>query len=322
MIRVADLDEAIAVQNSSRLGLTGGIHSLDPAEIAHWRESVEVGNAYINRSTTGAIVQRQPFGGWKDSSVGPGVKAGGTELRRGVPRLVQRRIGRSHRIRRTRSLDNTTGALIKSLQKHVASDLHAILTESITSYSHWWQHEFSVEHDPSNLHGETNDFCYRPQPQHVLRISAGSQLTPEDFLAIARVLAACQITNCPLFISLDQSVEAIEAMLAEVSWAMAVQVRTESTEGFVKFLQSLNHGTLRILGDYQLEQFAPSVIGKHFQSLARCIVQWPRRTVELPSRTSDQRNRAPLRKHLVVARYILSGDLKFELWANLQNGRK
>ena len=72
MIRVSNLDEAIRIQNSSRFGLTGGIHSLDPEEIADWRERVEVGNAYINRGTTGAIVQRQPFGGWKDSSVGPG----------------------------------------------------------------------------------------------------------------------------------------------------------------------------------------------------------------------------------------------------------
>ena len=259
------MNEAIEVQNSSRLGLTGGIHSLDPAEIAHWRESVEVGNAYINRSTTGAIVQRQPFGGWKDSSVGPGVKAGGPNYVAAFREWSNDESGGPTETAETRSLDNTIGALIKSLQKHVASDLHTMLTDSITSYSHWWQHEFSVEHDPSNLHGETNDFCYRPQPQHVLRISAGAQLTPEDFLAIARMLAACQITNCPLFISLDQSVEAIEAMLAEVSWAMAVQVRTESTEGFVKFLHSLNHGTLRILGDYESEQFAPSVIGNIFK---------------------------------------------------------
>ena len=57
--------------------MTGGLHSLDPEEVEVWREKVQVGNAYINRSTTGAIVRRQPFGGWKDSCVGPGSKAGG-----------------------------------------------------------------------------------------------------------------------------------------------------------------------------------------------------------------------------------------------------
>ena len=264
VIRVADLNEAIEVQNSSPLGLTGGIHSLDPAEIAQWRESVQVGNAYINRSTTGAIVQRQPFGGWKDSSVGPGVKAGGPNYVAAFRKWSNDDLGSSSEPAETGRLDNTTGALIKSLKKHVPPELHTALTESITSYSQWWQQEFSVEHDPSDLHGETNDFCYRPQPQHVLRISPASQLTPNALLHIARVLAACQITNCPLFISLDQSSEAIEAMLAEVSWAMAAQIRSESTEAFIAFLQSLNHGTLRIMGDYQPEQFAPSVIGNIF----------------------------------------------------------
>jgi len=265
VIRVADLDEAIAVQNSSRLGLTGGLHSLDPAEIAQWREKVEVGNAYINRGTTGAIVQRQPFGGWKDSSVGPGVKAGGPNYVAAFREWSNDESGSPTTANETGSLDNTTTALIKSLKKHVPAESHATLSASITSYSHWWQHEFSVEHDPSNLHGETNHFCYRPQPQHVLRISQTAQLQPDDLLAIARVLAACQLTNCPLFISLDQPTEAIEAMLAEVSWGMSAQVRTESTAAFAEWLPSLNHGTLRIMGDYQPEQFAPSVIGNMFR---------------------------------------------------------
>jgi RHH-type transcriptional regulator, proline utilization regulon repressor / proline dehydrogenase / delta 1-pyrroline-5-carboxylate dehydrogenase len=44
---------------------------------SRWRDEVEVGNAYINRPITGAIVRRQPFGGWKRSCFGPGAKAGG-----------------------------------------------------------------------------------------------------------------------------------------------------------------------------------------------------------------------------------------------------
>ena len=72
-----DLDHAIELQNATDYGLTGGLHSLDPAEIDRWLDRVEVGNAYVNRTTTGAIVRRQPFGGWKRSTVGPAVKAGG-----------------------------------------------------------------------------------------------------------------------------------------------------------------------------------------------------------------------------------------------------
>ncbi|MGH1504267.1 MAG: bifunctional proline dehydrogenase/L-glutamate gamma-semialdehyde dehydrogenase, partial [Acidimicrobiales bacterium] len=77
IVEVDTLDDAIAVQNASTFGLTGGIHSLDPDETDRWLAAAEVGNAYVNRHITGAIVQRQPFGGWKRSSVGPGAKAGG-----------------------------------------------------------------------------------------------------------------------------------------------------------------------------------------------------------------------------------------------------
>ncbi|HEX5587315.1 MAG TPA: proline dehydrogenase family protein [Acidimicrobiia bacterium] len=79
IMRARDLDEALALQNGTDFGLTGGLHSLDPDEIAHWSARVEVGNLYVNRHTTGAIVQRQPFGGWRHSSVGPGAKTGGPD---------------------------------------------------------------------------------------------------------------------------------------------------------------------------------------------------------------------------------------------------
>jgi len=77
VMRADDLDHAIELQNAPEYGLTGGIQSLDDAEIATWLDRVQVGNAYVNRHITGAVVQRQPFGGWKASSVGAGCKPGG-----------------------------------------------------------------------------------------------------------------------------------------------------------------------------------------------------------------------------------------------------
>src|SRR6266851_2209789 len=77
LMRAADLDEAIELANDQPFGLTGGIQSLDDREIARWLERIEAGTLYVNRHITGAIVGRQPFGGWKASSVGPGAKAGG-----------------------------------------------------------------------------------------------------------------------------------------------------------------------------------------------------------------------------------------------------
>ncbi|MHA6525331.1 bifunctional proline dehydrogenase/L-glutamate gamma-semialdehyde dehydrogenase [Tessaracoccus sp. G1721] len=77
LMEAATLEQAVDWQNGTEYGLTAGLHSLDPGEIEAWLRLVEAGNCYVNRTITGAIVQRQPFGGWKRSAVGPGTKAGG-----------------------------------------------------------------------------------------------------------------------------------------------------------------------------------------------------------------------------------------------------
>lgn len=87
----ASLDEAISWQNQVPYGLTGGLHSLNRVECERWIERVEVGNLYVNRGTTGAVVRRQPFGGWKRSRVGATAKAGGVNYLNGLrhwPRVV------------------------------------------------------------------------------------------------------------------------------------------------------------------------------------------------------------------------------------------
>ncbi len=88
VIRVADLDEAIRVANGTEFALTGGIFSRSPAAIERVKRELQVGNLYINRTITGAIVGRQPFGGFKMSGIGS--KAGGPDylLQFVVPRTI------------------------------------------------------------------------------------------------------------------------------------------------------------------------------------------------------------------------------------------
>ena len=71
------LAEAIDIVNDVDYGLTSGLHSLNPAEIAQWVDGIQAGNLYINRGTTGAMVDRQPFGGFKMSGIG--TKTGGPD---------------------------------------------------------------------------------------------------------------------------------------------------------------------------------------------------------------------------------------------------
>jgi RHH-type proline utilization regulon transcriptional repressor/proline dehydrogenase/delta 1-pyrroline-5-carboxylate dehydrogenase len=77
LIEANDLEHALEVQNGTEFGLTAGIHSLNIEEIKEWLNRIEAGNLYVNRGITGAIVERQPFGGFKRSAVGYGLKAGG-----------------------------------------------------------------------------------------------------------------------------------------------------------------------------------------------------------------------------------------------------
>src|SRR5919197_2780793 len=88
VLKVRDLDEALEVANGTDYALTGGFCSRSPDNIERVKARLESGNVYINRSCTGAIVGRHPFGGFKMS--GSGTKAGGEDylLHLLVPRVV------------------------------------------------------------------------------------------------------------------------------------------------------------------------------------------------------------------------------------------
>src|SRR5205823_14579713 len=86
--KAKDLDEALELANDSEFALTGGCYSRSPVNIERAKTELVCGNLYINRTITGAIVQRQPFGGFKMS--GAGTKAGGPEYLQNFlfPRVV------------------------------------------------------------------------------------------------------------------------------------------------------------------------------------------------------------------------------------------
>jgi RHH-type transcriptional regulator, proline utilization regulon repressor / proline dehydrogenase / delta 1-pyrroline-5-carboxylate dehydrogenase len=77
VMKASDFDQALEIANSSAFGLTGGVFSRSPAHIEKARREFYVGNLYINRGITGAVVERQPFGGLKLSGIGS--KAGGPD---------------------------------------------------------------------------------------------------------------------------------------------------------------------------------------------------------------------------------------------------
>jgi len=88
VIPARDLDEAFAIFNGTQYALTGGIFSRSPVHLDRARRELLVGNLYLNRGITGALVGRQPFGGFKMSGIGS--KAGGHDylLQFVVPRTI------------------------------------------------------------------------------------------------------------------------------------------------------------------------------------------------------------------------------------------
>lgn len=88
VFRVRDFEAALALTNDTAYALTAGVFSRSPAHLARAREALEAGNVYLNRSITGALVSRQPFGGYRLSGIGS--KAGGPDylLQFVVPRTV------------------------------------------------------------------------------------------------------------------------------------------------------------------------------------------------------------------------------------------
>ncbi|MET0907839.1 MAG: bifunctional proline dehydrogenase/L-glutamate gamma-semialdehyde dehydrogenase, partial [Ilumatobacteraceae bacterium] len=155
VMRADDLDHAIELQNGVAYGLTGGLHSLDELEIARWMERVEVGNVYVNRHNTGAIVRRQPFGGWKRSSIGRGAKTGGPD------------------------------DIMRFVTFHRRSAV--TVAEAESSYGRWWAERYGVEIDRSGLRSEADVLRYRPVRSVIVRVGAD---TPGSDIASLRAAAA------------------------------------------------------------------------------------------------------------------------------------
>ncbi|KQR51451.1 1-pyrroline-5-carboxylate dehydrogenase [Leifsonia sp. Leaf336] len=188
------LDDAIRYQNAIEYGLTAGLHSLDSEELAHWLDTVEAGNLYVNRGITGAIVRRQPFGGWKRSSVGAGAKAGGPNYLIGLGSW-QAETGASSSSLHLRGLEPRVTELIESGQSAMDYPAFDLVRRSALSDAIAVATEYHQAKDVSGLGVERNIFRYRPVPV-AIRLSEGSGL-PE----LLRVLAAATVARSPFTVS-------------------------------------------------------------------------------------------------------------------------
>ncbi len=207
LMRARDLDHAVDLQNATSYGLTGGLHSLDPGEVDRWLDRVQVGNAYVNRPITGAIVRRQPFGGWKASSVGPGWKAGGPHHLHGY--------------------GTWTGPAIAAAA--TAADTAAVAdtadTAAEASYRAAHAEVIAGERDPSGLRAESNILRHRPIDRVLARVA-----TP-DAPEVALLHLASRLTGTPVEVvaAIDVPDEQFAARLRGLPAGTDVRLRLLTT---------------------------------------------------------------------------------------------
>lgn len=221
VLHARSLDEAIELQNAVAYGLTAGLHTQDPGDLATWLDRVEAGNLYVNRGITGAIVQRQPFGGWKRSSVGAGTKAGGPNYLIGLGSW-RASTGAASTTLHLRGLDSRITDLIESAQPTLDYESFEWLRRGALSDAVAWDREFGQVRDVSGLRVERNLFRYRPVD---VAVRATSDATWQSVLRvmIAGVRAGSVVTlSTPVGLPAD-----VRRALGDVGIAVSVETDGE-----------------------------------------------------------------------------------------------
>lgn len=191
LLRARTLDEAVELQNAMPTGLVAGIHSLDVDEVARWLTRVEAGNLVVNRATTGGIVRRQPFGGWKRSTIGPRAKRGGPNAL--LPLGGWRRASAvPDGDLRLDGLDARVRAAVEAFQSALDYDGFAFVRHAAYDDEAAWTAEFSHGADVAGLGVERNVRRYRPAVTRV-RLADGGQLADLARVVIAGIRARATI---------------------------------------------------------------------------------------------------------------------------------
>ena len=184
-----NLKEAVSCANGSSYGLTSGLFSLDMREHAVWLDSVIAGNCYINRSITGAVVQRQPFGGRKASSFGIGMKAGGKNyLLQLLDSAVDDCINERSFIH---EIEHEFHSLIRVV--HTEEDKRRFV-QAVSSYRYWKDAYFSKTWECDQVIGEDNFLTYQPHDHIFVYVQEEDSLVDTVMLLAAARIAGCKTT--------------------------------------------------------------------------------------------------------------------------------
>lgn len=247
VVCIDDLEDGINMVNASEYGLTSGLQSLDEEEQLRWKNSIEAGNLYINRGITGAIVNRQPFGGMKRSAFGGGIKAGGRNY---VSCFVN--INDNDLKTKPKAGNNHFKSYIENLNSHENTRFQL----AVESYLESWEKEFSLENDIHKLMGEKNTFRYLPLKNIALRVHAEDNLCD-----IFMILVAANISKTPIVMSIGEGDFKLEVIKKSVNNECTIVIQSET-----EFLNEMDkYARIRTCSAHLSDEFykKAAVLGKY-----------------------------------------------------------
>ncbi len=225
LMRANNLEHAIELANAVPYGLTSGLQSLDEREKTFWIENIEAGNCYINRTITGAIVRRQPFGGCKASSFGNGSKAGGPNYI--CEFMHAKQLGLPQEKHPVNEWVNSLTAFLENID--LTAEQLGLWTASTANYAYWWK-RMRQDRDPTKIVGQDNLFRYVPRKGIALRIDAHSSA-----LDVLRVCAAALTCGAEMEISWSPKA----AQNRQLNWLDLIPVLSAAEETEEQFLHKV-----------------------------------------------------------------------------------
>ncbi len=224
VMHARSLEHAIELQNAVDYGLTAGLYTQNPDDLALWLDRVEAGNLYVNRGTTCAIVQRQPFGGWKRSSVGGGAKAGGPNHLVGLGSWRPTAGVAASSTLHLKGLDSSIADVIEAAQPALGYEAFEWLRRAALSDAVAWDRTFGKVVDVSHLGVERNLFRYRPAS---VEIRSTTDAAPQ---ALVRAIIAAVRARSTFTVSTPAG---LPATVRQALGALEVAVFVESDEDWI-----------------------------------------------------------------------------------------
>ena len=227
IMKIDNLLEGIELANATGYGLTSGLESLNEEEQLLWKNSLQAGNLYINRSTTGAVVERQPLGGMNKSAFGIGTKAGGLNY-----------------IYQFFNFTNSNEKAVSNNVEFVNDDLNEVARElkktdkfeilsALTNFGESYNNFFSQEIDYQKIPGQSNVTRFLRLPNLAVR---GDQSVLIKDLVLA--ISSAKLCATKVFVSLENEKIATEINAISPAILRGAEVTIEKEDDFANRIES------------------------------------------------------------------------------------